>query len=103
MSHINVTINGRQYRMACEEGQEQHLIDLALANGPQRGQALADQVLVGRELVVGQRLPVRKQSAAQAGQKEGDLVLQAAGIAGIGTNNGRDPPGRFLLPRQLGQ
>ncbi|MEP6838865.1 MAG: cell division protein ZapA, partial [Bradyrhizobium sp.] len=21
MSHINVTINGRQYRMACEEGQ----------------------------------------------------------------------------------
>ncbi|HWN79546.1 MAG TPA: cell division protein ZapA, partial [Bradyrhizobium sp.] len=22
MNHINVTINGRQYRMACEEGQE---------------------------------------------------------------------------------
>jgi len=29
MSHINVTINGRQYRMACEEGQESQLIDLA--------------------------------------------------------------------------
>ena len=29
MSHINVTINGRQYRMACEEGQENQLIDLA--------------------------------------------------------------------------
>jgi cell division protein ZapA len=25
MSHINVTINGRQYRMACEEGQEVRL------------------------------------------------------------------------------
>ena len=22
MSHVNVTINGRQFRMACEEGQE---------------------------------------------------------------------------------
>jgi cell division protein ZapA len=26
MSHINVTINGRQYRMACEEGQEARLL-----------------------------------------------------------------------------
>jgi len=29
MSHINVTINGRQYRMACEEGQEERLLKLA--------------------------------------------------------------------------
>ena len=29
MSHINVTINGRQYRMACEEGQEARLMRLA--------------------------------------------------------------------------
>jgi cell division protein ZapA len=29
MSHINVTINGRQYRMACEEGQEVRLLKLA--------------------------------------------------------------------------
>jgi cell division protein ZapA len=29
MSHINVTINGRQYRMACEEGQELRLLKLA--------------------------------------------------------------------------
>ena len=29
MSHINVTINGRQYRMACEEGQEARLLRLA--------------------------------------------------------------------------
>ncbi|HEV7599766.1 MAG TPA: cell division protein ZapA [Bradyrhizobium sp.] len=28
MSHINVTINGRQYRMACEEGQEARLLKL---------------------------------------------------------------------------
>jgi cell division protein ZapA len=29
MSHINVTINARQYRMACEEGQEARLLQLA--------------------------------------------------------------------------
>ena len=29
MSHINVAINGRQYRMACEEGQEVQLLKLA--------------------------------------------------------------------------
>ena len=29
MSHVNVTINGRQYRMACEEGQEMRLLKLA--------------------------------------------------------------------------
>ena len=29
MSHVNVTIHGRQYRMACEDGQEEHLRRLA--------------------------------------------------------------------------
>ena len=29
MNHINVTINARQYRMACEEGQEPQLVKLA--------------------------------------------------------------------------
>lgn len=27
--HVNVTINGRQFRMACEDGQEEHLRELA--------------------------------------------------------------------------
>ena len=29
MSHVSVAINGRQYRMACEDGQEGHLMRLA--------------------------------------------------------------------------
>jgi cell division protein ZapA len=29
MSQVNVTINGRQFRMACEDGQEDHLMKLA--------------------------------------------------------------------------
>jgi cell division protein ZapA len=29
MAHVSVTINGRQYRVACEDGQEHHLARLA--------------------------------------------------------------------------
>ena len=29
MAQVNVTINARQYRMACEDGQEPHLLKLA--------------------------------------------------------------------------
>jgi cell division protein ZapA len=29
MSQVSVTINGRQFRMACEDGQEAHLMELA--------------------------------------------------------------------------
>jgi cell division protein ZapA len=29
MAHVSVTINGHQYRMACEDGQENHLMRLA--------------------------------------------------------------------------
>jgi len=29
MAHVSVTINDRQYRMACEDGQEAHLLRLA--------------------------------------------------------------------------
>ena len=29
MAHVSVTINGRQFRMACDDGQEEHLQRLA--------------------------------------------------------------------------
>ena len=29
MSQVSVTVNGRQFRMACEDGQEAHLMELA--------------------------------------------------------------------------
>jgi cell division protein ZapA len=29
MPHVTVTINGKAYRMACDEGQEEHLVGLA--------------------------------------------------------------------------
>ena len=30
MAHVTVTINGRHYRMACEDGEESHLAELAV-------------------------------------------------------------------------
>ena len=42
MSQVNVTINGRQFRMACEDGQEGHLRQLA-AELDQRIAALRGQ------------------------------------------------------------
>lgn len=30
MSQVEITINGRQYRVACEDGQETHLTNLAI-------------------------------------------------------------------------
>ena len=29
MAHVTVTINGKNYRMACDEGEESHLVSLA--------------------------------------------------------------------------
>src|SRR5258708_651271 len=34
MAHVTVTINSRNYRMACEDGQEKHLLKLAQDFGP---------------------------------------------------------------------
>jgi cell division protein ZapA len=31
MAEVSVTLNGRQFRMACEDGQEEHLMDIARA------------------------------------------------------------------------
>jgi hypothetical protein len=72
-------------------------------DAPQRGQALADQVLVRREGVVGQGLPVRKQRAAQVRGEEGHLVQQALRVGGVGGDDGRQAPGRFLAGGQARQ
>jgi hypothetical protein len=76
---------------------------VALLDAPQRGQALADQVLVRREGVVGQGLPVRKQRAAQVRGEEGHLVDQALRVGGVGGDDGRQAPGRFFAGGQARQ
>ena len=51
---------------------------------PQRRQPLGDQVLVRREGVVGQRLPVGEDGDAQRRREEGDLVGEALRVGGLG-------------------
>jgi hypothetical protein len=65
-------------------GGHQGDVGFAAADGVERGQALGDQVLVGREAVVGQGLPVGQQVGAQAGGQPGDLVGEALGVDGVG-------------------
>ena len=74
-----------------------------LADAPERGQPLADQVLVRREAVVGQRLPVGEQGAAQVGREEGDLVDQPLRVVGVGGEDGGRAAGRFFALGQLRQ
>jgi hypothetical protein len=68
-------------------GGHQHDVGLAAADGVERRQPLGDQVLVGREAVVGQGLPVGQQVRAQAGCDPGDLVLQALGVERVGRDH----------------
>ena len=84
-------------------GRHQHHIGRTLLDGPQRGQPLADQILVRAEGVVGQRLPVREQHAAQAGLKKRQLVQQALRIGSVGAGDGRQPLLATFAPRQLRQ
>jgi hypothetical protein len=73
---------------------------VALLDAPQRGQSLADQVLVRREGVIGQGLPVRKQRAAQVRREEGHFVDQALRVGGVGGDDGRQATGRFFAGGQ---
>ena len=84
-------------------GGYQHHIGLALRDAPQCGQPLADQVLVRAERVVGQRLPVREQRAAQAGRKEGHLVDEALRVGSVGGDDGRGAVRGFVTLGQAGQ
>ena len=48
MSHVSVTIHGRQYRMACEDGQEDHLVRLAKDLDTEREEEVLSLVAKGK-------------------------------------------------------
>ncbi len=76
---------------------------LALAvQAPQRGQALGDQVLVRRELVVGQRFPIGEHGDAQVRREERQLVGQALAVGRLGADHQRQLPLRGARGRQVG-
>ena len=69
-----------------------------LADAPQRGQPLGDQVLVRREGVVGQRLPVGEHGArAGSGAKNGSSSARRCASAGSAVTIGGELRLRALL------
>ena len=76
---------------------------VTLTDAPQRGQALADQVLMRRKRVVGQGFPVREQGAAQFRRKKSHLFDQPLGIGGVRGDDGHQPVPGFLPLTQLRQ
>ena len=82
MSQVNVTINGRQFRMACEDGQESHLKQLAkdlderiVALRGQFGEIGDARLTVMAALMVADEL-------AESGKKVQRLEQELAGLHG---------------------
>ena len=88
-------------------GRDEHQVGpfgfVALTDAPQGGQTFADQILVGREGVVGQCFPVGKNGNAKARCKEGHLVHQPLCVGRIRCHHGRQAALCFLSFGQLGQ
>src|SRR4051794_6605202 len=84
MAHVNVTINGRQFRMACEDGQEDHLRDLAQDFDRRIGDLRTKFGEIGdTRLTVMAALTVADELAA-AGRRIRDLQEEAAALQNAG-------------------
>jgi hypothetical protein len=97
--HLEVKGGASQKTRRCQAvqrcgGRHQHhvgtVVAVMLADAPQRGQALADQVLVRREGVIWQGFPVGEQHTTQIGRKKCHFVDQPLCIRGIGGDDGGD-------------
>ena len=82
MAQVSLTINGRQYEVTCDDGQEPHLVDLAqLVEARVRGLVAAvGQVGEARLLMMASLLIADDLKAAQngAGRHAGDEEAAAA-------------------------
>ena len=79
----------RRWRHAVQgrRRRHQHHVGFAPRNRIERRQALGDQILVRRQGVVGQRLPVRQHAHPQIGGEPLHLVAQALGVHRIGDHH----------------
>ena len=74
MAQVDVTINGRDYRIACEDGQEQHLIGLASHLNARVAELVRDHMneparhnFIGADLVV--RSSMVRHASTEAGRR----------------------------------
>ena len=75
MAQVNVTINGRQFRMACEDGQEDHLQQLA--QGPRRAHRRA-----ARPVRRDRRHAAHRHGGADGGRRAGGSRQEAQAAGG---------------------
>jgi cell division protein ZapA len=85
MAHVSVTINDRQYRMACEEGEEAHLLRLA-KELDQRIEELRGRFgeIGDTRLIVMAAITVADE-LAEAGKRIRQLEEQLSGMHDVGT------------------
>jgi cell division protein ZapA len=83
MAQVDITINGREYRIACEDGQEGHLAQLAgYVDGKidelvdQVGQIGDTRLMVMASLLVADELSDTREELAQARRSAGDAVAE---------------------------
>lgn len=72
MSNVNLTIGGRTFAVACEDGEEQHIADLArmidqkvVESGAGSGQTESRMLLFGALMLADEVHELRKKSEAQ--------------------------------------
>ena len=77
-------------RQAVERGGYRHDSDVEglLCDLIERGESLGDQILMWREVIVGQGFPVRQQVHIERRVEEGDLFEQSLRIGGGGGDHG---------------
>jgi cell division protein ZapA len=80
MAHVNVTISGKTYRMACDDGEENHLADLA-----ERLNSSIEQLRARFGEIGDQRLTVMAAItlADQHAEAERQLAQMEAEVAGL--------------------
>ena len=95
----------RRRREADERRRRRHQddVDVAAPDPPERRQPLGDQVLVRREGVVGQRLPVGEDGDAQRRREERDLVGEPLRVGGLGGEDRDDLGAGALLLGEAGE
>ena len=80
MAQVNVSVNGQSYRIACEDGQEDRLVDLAamvdekvigLVN--QIGQVGSNRLLVMAALIIADELVDLKNEVGSSRELEDDI------------------------------
>ncbi len=91
MSHLSITINGQNYTIACDDGQEDRIRDLAAGNDTkiqslvgEEGQVGDNRLLVMAGLLVADELAELKEAAQNSPAQKGSAAKDSA--SGDSTN-----------------